>query len=72
MEYRYKFKSDPNQTFQLTKEPFHSWLLDLYDIMQDQLFFVSDIKYALGVNGDEAMSIIFYAFFDLQCLTFRE
>jgi hypothetical protein len=72
MEYRYKFKSDPNQTFQLTKEPFHSWLLDLYAFMQDQPFYVHDVMHSLGLTGDEAMSLITYAYFDIKCMTFCE
>jgi hypothetical protein len=68
METCYVFKSDPNQTFQLTTQPFHSWSIELYAVMQDHPFFVRDIMHCLGLNGDEAMSLITYMYFDLKCL----
>lgn len=68
MESRYIFKSDPNQTFQLITQPFHSWTVELYAVMQDQPFLVGDIINCLGLTGDEAMSLITYMFFDLKCI----
>jgi hypothetical protein len=69
METEYTIKSDPNLTFQLTTEPFHSWAIELYDIMQEQPFKVHDVMNALGLNGgDEAMSLLTYMYFDLKCI----
>jgi hypothetical protein len=67
MESHYTFKSNPNLNDYIV-EPYYSWIVNLYDIMGDQSFTVRDMMYSLGVNGDEAMSLLTYAFFDLKCL----
>jgi hypothetical protein len=66
MEYKLK----PNYTFpNLPIEPFHSWLLDLYDVMKDQTFTIQDMKFCLDISGDEAFSLLSYMIIDCKCVT---